>query len=185
METYFKLPANKSSLTSVLIPAPCKIHAHYALAELVNFLSSFHSEHSKDRHMVVSTDAPQTLAQLQAEPPSILTVWNGASDKTVFFSKLQNYMYRYHHDMGHLKYGCETDAAGEIYLWHMAFKDMYRNQLSQAAQALIFAEHIGQVAYYMKNGDFPVNQAAFDVSFLQSIGFEFVPGSYPEHWGII
>lgn len=120
----------------------------------------------------VSSEAPQTLAGIREElNQARLTVWNGATDSTVYSRPAVNFQYRHVHDFHHAIFGCETDIAGEYALWAAMEPGLLR-ELSPEALLVLYIEHVGQVSWHETTGDFPACQQAFMLQALEAEGLK-------------
>jgi hypothetical protein len=124
----------------------------------------------------VSPTAPDTWARLRAEcSPLDVTVWDGASDSSVYPETRDNYAYRAIHDSIHLSIGADFSTDGE-HRAALAQGDtlaawLNAQGLPAAVKArcmsLFWAESWGQVAHVVATGDFPADQDTFDFGFIR------------------
>lgn len=112
----------------------------------------------------LQSDAPDThAAMLDAlETDGILTVWNGASGRTIYGVAEANYAFRAWHDSLHARY-----------MRTFSVEDEYHIADIQAAQSgklgrWIYADAAGQIAHYEAYGDFPVDQRGYVAAFIES-----------------
>jgi len=119
----------------------------------------------------VSEDAPKTYDELVAHyhKQARLSVWNGASDRTIFGCPETNYMFRAWHDSKHLLYDHPFTPDGERSVMLQQQADI--GALYDGAQADYFceileAEIMGQLQYAEIHGDFPGDQIGFVRAYL-------------------
>lgn len=121
----------------------------------------------------VAETAPSSLAELNAcvAETGRITVWNGASDRTVYGSTEHNFMFRAWHDWCHWKAQSEFTLAGErdalaMQLNHLA--TVYPSHPdSKLWEVILEAEVIGQATYHEETGEFPIDQLAFTTSLVE------------------
>ena len=121
----------------------------------------------------VSQDAPDTLEKLQAEyaERGRITVWEGASDKTIFGDPQINHMFRAWHDWCHLMGRCDFSIEGEqaaacMQMEHV--KTLFGDgDTGQHFCRIIEAEVIGQALYEQLHSSFPEDQMQFVKAYLK------------------
>lgn len=121
-----------------------------------------------------SENAPNTFEDLvkQFHETGRLTVYSGASDKTIFGSPEANYAFRAWHDALHLRLMAPFTPEGEHRVMLAQAHDVMRrygnSPETRAMVRLLHAEIDGQVKYSQAhNGEFPVDQRAFDMAFMR------------------
>lgn len=118
----------------------------------------------------VSEDAPGTFETLQAEHKARgkITVWDGASDQTIFPDAATNYAFRAWHDAIHLAHGFGFTLEGEYATCCVHVAEALRAGLGFHDVALICAEVYGQAEHMQRTGDFIADQAAFDAAYIRT-----------------
>ena len=119
-------------------------------------------------------EAPGTYADLmaaydRAQHTKVLPVWNGASRQSLYLSAHTNWAFRYWHDMGHVRQHLTFSILDETdlqYYFHAPTIDRIVGMGSLASQ-LYWADTVGQLKYLEAQGDFPRNQLAFDVAYVE------------------
>lgn len=122
-------------------------------------------QHAPPR-FTIADDAPQTWAELQRRTlaDGRLTVWSGASEGTIYGSPAGNYAFRAWHDSLHLARGLDFSPASDY-----AIADVHAKCMPDKDSAMaVYADVAGQTAYYARWGEFPVNQQAFVLAFVQN-----------------
>lgn len=123
----------------------------------------------------VSDDAPDTYEELKAEATERgrITVWSGASDKTVFDDKEVNYAFRAWHDAIHLSRGEDFSFAGEYACYVAHARDLIEvfgdNERTRRWNDILFADIVGQALYREEHGNFPEDQRTFVEEFLRGL----------------
>jgi len=114
----------------------------------------------------VSEQAPQTYAELTDayRKRGIITVWSGASDQTIYGDANVNFAMRAWHDALHIELGADFSLAGET---RVALKQAELIGDAELAKILM-AEVLGQVEYYHRHGQFPIDQHAFVSCYLKN-----------------
>ncbi|WP_448191885.1 hypothetical protein [Azospirillum sp. sgz301742] len=121
----------------------------------------------------VSDDAPQDYeAMLHLyNTTGRICVWSGASGRTIFGDPEVNYAFRAWHDWCHIKAHLPFTTAGEhaaAALQCSHIKRFYGVSLrTQHWCQLVDAEVIGQRRYFERHHRFPVDQRAFDLTYIQ------------------
>jgi hypothetical protein len=121
-------------------------------------------QHANKLTYNVSDVAPDTFETLKSNVVSILTVWSGASDKTIYGDAAVNHAFRAWHDSLHLKLNAPFTLEGEI----LVAKFQANALKNDALGAIIMAEVQGQAEYFAKHGTFPENQVEFIQSYLKA-----------------
>lgn len=120
--------------------------------------------------MIPTADAPNTWDELRSVDLSTgLPVWNGASESSIYIDSDHNVMFRYWHDLGHLRYDKSFTPEDEIALqWQYHMRELWywlaREDYSDAhnlAMDMYVADTIGQIEYAQVHHDFPADQLAF------------------------
>jgi hypothetical protein len=119
--------------------------------------------------------APTSLAELRAceKATGCIVVDSANSYATIFADAEVNYAFRAWHDWTHLRYSAEFNLCGETLVAEMQIRDLakvYGASFAERYKPLIYAEVIGQALYKELTGAFPVEQRAFDKTFLASLG---------------
>jgi hypothetical protein len=120
-------------------------------------------------------EAPASYESLMAEYErrGRITVWNGASDRTIFDDPDINIMFRSWHDWCHIMGRHDFSLQGENEAAKMQCRmviDRYGDSVdSQRWCNIIMAEVVGQALYEAQNGRFPDDQMAFTKTWL-SVG---------------
>lgn len=122
-----------------------------------------------------SPNAPNTFNDLVKDfnDRGRMTVFSGASDKTIFGSEKANYDFRAWHDSVHLRLMAPFTPDGEHRVCEEQQRDLKRaygdTPKVREMCSLIQEEIDGQVGYAQHhNGDFPVNQRAFATAYLKN-----------------
>lgn len=113
----------------------------------------------------VSDNAPYSFETLKANATSGLVVWSGASDNTIYGDRAINWAFRAWHDSLHLKLNAPFTLDGEKLVALEQIRLIDSSELSQ----IIWAEVVGQVEYFNKYGNFPIDQIAFMRNYLKGI----------------
>lgn len=114
----------------------------------------------------VASEAPDTLDKLNQQMASgRMTVWNGASDQTIYGDAETNYAFRAWHDWAHWRYQLPFNREGEraaafVQIAHLARLYGDDTDVSDMA-ALVLADVVGQVDEFAATGDYPRNQRGF------------------------
>lgn len=93
-------------------------------------------------------------------------IWTGASDGTIFADPTINHKFRAWHDYIHL-----TENLGYDFVGESVVSSIQQAQLPlgwEFERMLIHAEIVGQAQYFMKYGDFLLDQRGFTVEYLNS-----------------
>lgn len=96
----------------------------------------------------------------------IMTVWDGASDKTIWRDARVNHAFRAWHDECHIRMNAGFTLAGE----RLACEEQCRELLAAHPRAfalanVIRAEVIGQAEHFAATGEFPEDQIAFHAAY--------------------
>lgn len=125
----------------------------------------------------VKDEAPSTDADMvrHYNETGRLCIWAGASEGTVYGEPRHNWMYRAWHDWCHIQSGVCNRRHGPLGCFEpRAERDVTRWQAgpvdSTLFQQIVLADTGGQVIYYEREGDFPVDQAAFTVALVNRTG---------------
>lgn len=116
------------------------------------------------RPLVLEVDASTSVAQFAAfvATRGVMTVWDGASDRTIWRDARVNHAFRAWHDDCHLRVAAPFTLAGE----RRACEEQIRQLLAaypgaHAIARTIYVEVIGQAEHYATFGTFPEDQVAF------------------------
>lgn len=111
--------------------------------------------------------APQTLPDVlnSNTATGALTVWAGASDRTVWGDPRLNHLFRSWHDWAHVRTGAGFAPAAEIALAEWQAAEAERS-VGSAFARLVFLEIAGQASEYLKTGRFLSNQLEWTLSQL-------------------
>lgn len=109
----------------------------------------------------VSELAPSTEVDLFNSPS--LVIWSGASEHTIFQDSRVNWSFRALHDVLHLKTRYSFNPYTE-----MALGRIQANQYSGIIADIIYAEVAGQAEYFLKTGQFVLNQVEFTLNYLKN-----------------
>jgi hypothetical protein len=114
--------------------------------------------------------APETFQELMRAEQ--LTVWDGASDRTIWGDARVNHAFRAWHDARHIDGLCAFDPEGEARACEMQCRDILAAYPRAPKLWLdaIRAEVNGQVQFYVNTGAFPSDQVALVLSILRSHG---------------
>lgn len=115
------------------------------------------------------------LFTAKVKAASRLYVSSDFQDHLVYPNRHDNAWFRFVHDMGHLLYQCDFDAAGENRLHPQLWKWLETTRtywgLSKQEQQLVSlvyeAETFGQTNYHVEHGTFPVSQREFVIQYVQ------------------
>jgi hypothetical protein len=122
----------------------------------------------------VAEVAPQTYEEVirQIDRHGIIVVWSGASEHTIFGHPGINYAFRAWHDWCHWRGGHDFSPSGEIAVAHMQREQLIAlygdTPRTRRWCKIIEAEIIGQIGYREQHSEFPVNQYAFVVDYLNA-----------------
>jgi hypothetical protein len=130
---------------------------------------------SNPRGWMVSDDAPDTLASLQAciERDGRITVWRGGSDATMFADAEINYAFRAWHDSRHARLNAEFDSAGELETMRAQIADLTALYAGHDRLAIwtryLEIEIAGQFDFAAAHGgEFPADQYQFTLDSLKT-----------------
>ncbi len=117
----------------------------------------------------VSPDSPETFEALKAQAESgCVTVSLAHSDKAIY-GRDGNATFRVFHDLGHLIYDKKFTTEDEVALANIQWLDI-KNFIDPAMQGVCkvvyFADTVEQSLFCDRTGDFPVDQKAFVLEFL-------------------
>ena len=122
---------------------------------------------------VDNSTAPTSLAMLQdhvARTGRIL-VDGRHSDRTIFGCPEHNWAFRAWHDWTHLAIRAEFSLDGELAVAHRQIEDLCRvfghSEDTRLWSRYIMAEVYGQALHFRDTGEFPADQVAFDLKWLQ------------------
>ena len=115
----------------------------------------------------VAETAPESLSELNESiaKRGRITVWNGASEQTVYGSTEHNFMFRAWHDWCHWKGQHEFNLAGEaaalaMQLEHLA--TVYPSHPDRPTwERILTVEVLGQAVHHAVTGEFPADQVEF------------------------
>lgn len=120
--------------------------------------------------LIATPDAPDTWDELRSVDISTgLPVWNGASDSSIYLDADHNIMFRYWHDLGHLRYDKSFSIQDEIDLqWQYHMRELWYwladkdySDARDLAMDMYVADTIGQIEYVQIHHKFPNDQLAF------------------------
>lgn len=114
-------------------------------------------------------DAPATFAEIMATRGRLVRpVWDGASEASIYGAPEINHAFRAWHDACHVAGQFGFDLGGEKQTCEMQVKQFYCVFPSAPSDvaALLCAEIIGQAEYFAEFGEFPEDQRAFVVDYL-------------------
>ncbi len=143
------------------------------LINTMDLLEQYIVQHSPRHH--VTPNAPSTWDELREWNDTHIVgvhsmpIWDGASDKTIWSTPAMNAAFRAWHDAIHLYHGLSFEFYDEL---EAARKQsgMVRKEMgglwADKAAAVVWAETAGQTIYYRKHGEFPVDQRAFVLKYL-------------------
>lgn len=121
----------------------------------------------------VADDAPNTFEALKEHVAQTgrMSVWSGASGKTIFGDAKANYDFRAWHDACHLAGNHPFTPEGELGAFNDMVEDVHEaaDHTPEAAKtiSLLHEEIIGQLTYGQNHGgEFPVNQRGFAAAYL-------------------
>lgn len=121
---------------------------------------------------VVASEAPQTFAALKSlmDAGGPMTVWDGASERTVYADPAVNFAFRAWHDWCHWQGDCDLTLNGEAAAARMQCRLLlarYGNgSLTVRWSAIIDAEINGQGHYHARHQRFPDDQRGFVEAYL-------------------
>lgn len=107
--------------------------------------------------------APGTWDELARYRGSVLPVWSGESDRTIWGDARVNHAFRAFHDSTHIRLGADFTLAGETAVIEAQISALYALYPSAPNwwARLLRIEGIDQVKEYQRAGAFPVDQVAF------------------------
>jgi hypothetical protein len=120
----------------------------------------------------VSDAAPQFYNDLKhlLDATGRMTVYAGASETTIYGDREVNYAFRAWHDWCHWRGAHDFSSDGEHAVYETQCSHLVtlygENEMTRRWQRILYAEIIGQQAYFDRHGIFPINQRAFVQSFL-------------------
>ncbi len=114
---------------------------------------------------IVKADAPSRVQDLKST--SQLVIWGGASDHTVFRDPTVNWAFRALHDALHISSGLGFTIPEEIELGRIQ-ASLYDGLLAD----LVYLEVAGQAEHFAKHGEFVVDQVAFTLNGLKTMGYK-------------
>lgn len=128
---------------------------------------------SKLQWIPVDYDPYATLAEMRADYDKTgrIKVSTLHSDNSIYGDPFVNWCGRAWHDYCHLACNAEFDAEGESLAAAHQIQEMYdyigwTSPLGHRFARIINAEVNGQVEYYLKHGNFPVNGYEFTKGYL-------------------
>lgn len=109
------------------------------------------------------SNAPATFGDLMRHGSSILPVWDGASNATIYKDPRVNHAFRAWHDACHVAGQYDFTLEGERAACEMQQRQLVERYPSapQWALDLLHTEVIGQAEYFAAHGAFPLDQEAF------------------------
>lgn len=128
------------------------------------------------RLLVVSDSAPDTYETLRDEfyKNNTLCVSSAHSETSIYPDVRHNVLFRFHHDLMHMKYKRTFSFADEVQAAHDGFSDIcaamkdIRPEDRAFLRDVYFADTIGQATYYQKWGEHVQDQQAFVLKYLQT-----------------
>lgn len=120
----------------------------------------------------VSDDAPQTYEELKRliNMTGRMAVYAGASETTIYEDREVNFSFRAWHDWCHWRGAHDFSPEGERAVFDMQcthLLDLFGgSEPTRRWQRILYAEIIGQQAYFDHHGVFPIDQRGFVESFL-------------------
>lgn len=124
----------------------------------------------------VCSDAPSTYEGIQAhyDATGRLSIWDGASDDTIFSNPASNYAFRAWHDFCHIRAIADFTHEGERRAMLMQMRMISEiDWLSPRAKDVCFkilqCEVMAQLEHARVYGDFPNNQRQFSYDTLRGI----------------
>lgn len=114
----------------------------------------------------VTGATPIGLFAARIHARGVMTVWEGASDKTIWRDARVNHAFRAWHDQCHIRVNAGFTLAGE----RLACEEQIRELMAaypraHSMAALIRAEVIGQAEHFARTGIFPEDQIAFHAAY--------------------
>jgi hypothetical protein len=111
----------------------------------------------------VADHAPSTLQAVvkHYNQTGRLVVWSGESDRTIWGSAENNYMFRAWHDSLHLQHLFPFTLQGESRV-----AELQANSVNSELGKIVLAEVIGQAAHFERYGHFPIDQIEFVRQYL-------------------
>ena len=120
----------------------------------------------------ISDDAPNTFEDLKqfVNDHGYYEVYNGGCDHTIYDDPQTNYAFRAWHDYHHVTKNLDFTPLNEMKVVLLQIQDIYNlfgvNDKTIEIANIIYADGIGQVEYFEKYNDFPIDQKAFVNDYL-------------------
>ncbi len=122
----------------------------------------------------VSDDAPNDYESLvkHVDNTGRICVWSGASETTIYGDREVNYAFRAWHDFVHFTYKFNFSVVGEISTWVIQYNQLIK-RFGDSPEIRKFvsylkAEIVGQARYEVKFGEFPIDQFAFVLDYVET-----------------
>lgn len=144
----------------------------YRILDIELNVAVVHLADKTARGFRVAEMAPRTYEEVihQIEAHGIIVVWSGASEHTIFGDPEINYAFRAWHDWCHWRGRSDFSPSGEMGVAHMQcehFITLYGDTpRTRRWCKIVEAEIIGQMRYREQHGEFPIDQYAFVVDYL-------------------
>ncbi len=107
-----------------------------------------------------------------------VTIYMGGSDNTIFGDPEVNYDFRAWHEWTHYILRAPFDLNGELAVAHRQCEDLaliYGHEPRTIRwQQLIMAEVYGQALYFKRWNEFPADQVAFDIAYMNEADYRYV-----------
>jgi hypothetical protein len=121
-----------------------------------------------------SSHAPDTLSRLRdtVQASGRMIVSRDHSDHTIFDDPSTNVAFRAWHDWCHLALNAEFDLSGEQAVCALQSAQLiasYGIHNSHLWRKILHAEIIGQAEHCATHGDFPPDQIAFDLAYMEGL----------------
>ena len=95
-----------------------------------------------------------------------LLIWSGCCDRSIYGNKLANIQARAWHDWHHLQNGLGFNSADEIRVGELQIADLPADWYLE--RLLISADVKGQILHHLKYGEFPADQRAFVIDYIEN-----------------
>ena len=122
----------------------------------------------------VSDNAPNSYESLidHVDKTGRISVWSGASEKTIYGDHEVNYAFRAWHDFVHYTNKLEFSVLDEIKVCIIQCDQLVKrfgNSMEvQKFVSYLQAEIIGQAQYEVHYGEFPIDQCAFVLDYVET-----------------
>ena len=175
------------SVLTIVRLQPSKVQQSRLAFVLLEFIGTMKANLKKFEKLIerlapagfkVSSLAPDTWTKTQASfaTAGIVTVWNGASESTLYSKPAVNFAFRAWHDSIHLKHGNDFSLRGEELTADRQIEQAWNattdKSLRQFCQDVLTFEIVEQARLAVYTGEFLENQLASGLQYLAMKGWK-------------